>query len=320
MAEQALNLTSSIGAVWPPVISTNDRIKGFCDEAVITPEDAENFATEFVHSQQDACQDASISRVSIRTIASLEAVRSLDELGVPLEAAMPIKGSNDRIIVYAGWNAPERTISEDWLQRHHKVLNQIVTASLTPQHRFIDMRPQVIDRRTSEAVKEKMIDRFVGLYAFFGYDEQDVEDLLFNPANTIAYIEDDEGIVSTAMAERATLNIKGHGQTEVAEITEAITRPSERGKGFYRAISGYLGNQLLNDRDPLDVIYGESNLAVSGVLIAAHQNGRRFSYFDRERLAVNQPAFGIIQQNFKVEDGQEDRSYNDFALSYFPLD
>jgi hypothetical protein len=56
-----------------------------------------------------------------------------------------------------------------------------------------------------------------------------------------------------------------------------------------------------------------------GVLIVVHHNGRRVSYFDRARLGITREDFGILQQNFQVLDGVEDRPYNDFALSYIPL-
>lgn len=165
-----------------------------------------------------------------------------------------------------------------------------------------------------------MIQRFIELYAAFGYNGVDVEDLLNNPLNTIAYVEDEEGVVSTALAERALIEVNGFRPLRIAEITEAVTRVKDRGRGLYRAISGYLVDSLVEDQEkPLNIIYGESNLAMKGVLISAHHNGRRFSYFDAGSLGLKHPHFGILQQNFHVEDGTEKRPYNDFALSYVPI-
>ncbi len=320
MREQPENQTSSIGAVWPPIVSSNNRIKGFYEELVDTPQDTESFIQEFNRHQAAAESHPEVDRLSIRTLASVGSIAMFDSAGISLEGAMPIRGNKDLAIVYAAWNGVERTINEEQLAGHHDVLTQAVATPLKPAHALTDFRPAIIDRHTTDAEKSNMIEKFVDLYGTFGYDESDVEDILLNPANTIAFIEDEEGVVSTAMAERIVLPIEGHGDIRIAEVTEAITRHEMRGKGFYRAISRYLVDQLLDDDEqPLDVLYGESNLAVNGVLVAAHQNGRRFSYFDRERFGVRQAGFGVIQQSFKVEDNSEQRPYNDFALSYFPL-
>jgi hypothetical protein len=121
------------------------------------------------------------------------------------------------------------------------------------------------------------------------------------------------------MAEQATIPIEGYGDLRITEITEAATRPSDRGKGFYTAVSADLIDTLRGQiQTPPDVIYGECNLAMRGVIVAAHLNGRKFSFYDQSLLGVNQPYFGILRQNFKVEDNTEQRTYNDFALSYFP--
>ncbi len=125
------------------------------------------------------------------------------------------------------------------------------------------------------------------------------------------------------MAEKATITINGFGELSLVEITEASTHPDYRQRGLYRAVSGYLIQHLVSlcrdDAVPIDVLYGESNLAMPGVVIAAHQNGRRFSYFDRDSLGCDNSAFGILPQNFAVADGVETRDYNDFAVSYIPL-
>ncbi len=46
----------------------------------------------------------------------------------------------------------------------------------------------------------------------------------------------------------------------------------------------------------------------------------RNTEFSRWALGVRQLDFGILQQNFRIEDGVETRKYNDFALSYVEMD
>ena len=284
MSEQAANQTSSIGAVWPPAPSSNNRIKGFYDRLVATPEDADEFLNIFADYKSQAQEHPEVGRLSIRALTGTDIIPLLDSAGVTLEGALPVRGTDEAAIVYVGWNAPERTASEDRIIGHRRLLYETIVSpvEVSTEHHLDNIEPRIIDRYTDDAAKDAMVERFADLYDSFGYDKDDAHDLLHNPVNTIAYIEDEEGIVSTAMAERADVPIEGYGMVKITEITEAITRPSSRGKGYYRAISGHLVGELLDSsREQPDVLYGESNLAVRGVLIAAHQNGRRFSYFDR---------------------------------------
>ena len=159
------------------------------------------------------------------------------------------------------------------------------------------------------------------MFDIFGYDEADVAEILNNADNTIIYLEVDGEVVSTAMAERAQIPIAGFGALELYEVTEASTLPNLRELGLYKIASGLLLEHLLNQQatSPVHAIYGESNLAMPGVLIAGHKNGRRFNFFDRRRLSISNPNFGLLQQNFHIDDGREQRPYNDFAVSYLPL-
>jgi len=317
--------TSSIGAVWPPVVSSNNRIKGFYDTTVTSQQEVDEFALAFSDYQSEVSHSPHLDRLSIRVVASLGAISTLEDRGVSLEAAMPIRGSGDLAVVYTGWNGPERRASDDALRLHHLLLGDVVRM---PQHdsdgaeRLHEQgfTPRVIDHATPDRDKRSMVERFANLYSAFGYSVAEVEELLLNPANTIAYVENEEGVVSTGMAERATVSVDGFGDLHMAEITEAFTLPAYRKLGLYQAISGNLLARLLDPASPrLEVIYGESNLAMPGVVIAAHKNGRRMSYLDREDLRVREPNFGILQQSFHIEDGEEMRRYNDFAVSYVPF-
>jgi hypothetical protein len=323
--ERIINPTSSVGAAWPPEIASNNRMRGFYDSVVKTSADIETFASHFNRYQAEVADHPEIDRLSIRAVVSVGAIATIDCFGINLEGAMPIRGNDELMIVYTAWNDTSRRASEEKLSKHRDFLSITAekdrdmtdrTAHLLAQ----GFMPKVIDQFTPRDQKQSMTGRFADLYSAFGYTESEVKELLLNPVNMIAYIEDDQGVVSTAMAERAVIAIKGHGDIKMAEITEAFTLPSHRERGLYQSISGYLINRLVKENSgPLDVIYGESNLAMPGVVIAAHKNGRCFSYLDREELGVSRPNFGILQQNFHVQDGEESRRFNDFALSYVPL-
>jgi len=326
MTEREINPISSVGATWPPAEATNNRIRGFYESTVETPSDINTFVSEFEHYKNDLANHPDFDRLSIRTVASLGAISAFDQAGLAIEGAMPIRSQDELMVVYTAWNHPTRRASEEKLGEHREFLGKVATEDRDTHDKVANLNsrgfiPRMIGPSTPEAEKAALVSRFTELYGAFGYDQSQVEELLLDPANTIAYIEDETGVISTAMAERAEIKVEGLGDLTMAEITEAFTLPRRRKEGLYMLISGYLTAQLVEgSHQTLDVLYGEGNLAVPGVVIAAHQNGRRLSYMDREWLGITQPNFGILEQNFHVSDGEETRRFNDFALSYVPLD
>ncbi|MEO5627470.1 MAG: hypothetical protein ABIQ89_01120 [Candidatus Saccharimonadales bacterium] len=323
---QSIDTVSSVGAVWPPIVSSNERLKGFYDNPVVTEGSLDTFINDFTSYIAKAEDGAETSRLSIRLVANSGALAVLNSAGINVEGALPIRGQDELLMVYTAWNSHERTVPDTTLEQHGQLLGNIAAnatagfdavAKLTEQ----GFSPQVVDRTTSTITKQSLIPKFTELYSVFGYDEADVETIFNNPNNTVAYVEDAEGIVSTVMAERAIIPLEDFGNLEVVEITEAITRPSARGRGLYAGVSGFLTGSIMADSGNLPhIIYGESNLAAPGVLKAAHSNGRRFNHLDASTHNHKALGFGILQQSFKVEDGTEQRAFNDFALTYIPLD
>ncbi len=323
MIEQRLDQTSSIGAAWPPTEATHERIRGFYERALVADQVTESFIEQFEGYKEETRIKDGFSRLSIRAIANSEAIQKLAHSGVSLEGALPISGHDDMHVVYAFWNDSERSISDvDALGHGQTLLNVTGTPHPREDHTWVDqmdfLSSHIVDKNTPVEEKRLLIAEFTSLYDTFGYDANDVEHMLMNPDNTFAYIENEEGIISTALAERGTVDNQDIGPINLVEITEAITKEDQRGRGYYTAISGILTERLRKDPE-VDILYGESNLAMIGVLKAAHANGRRFSHFDAPLYGLAQGTFGILQQNFKVEDGAEQRPYNDFALSYVPL-
>jgi len=312
---------SSIGASWPPIEASNNRLRGFYDLPVNDQAEAVNFANEFFYYQSVVTDHPSIDRLSIRLITDIRQLAILESLGVTIEAAIPLRSNPDQLLTYTAWNAPARQASEADLQRHWQLLTRtVITAEPQRANLPHGLTAQIIDEQVPDEARLALSPAFAELYANFGYNPDETAELVTNPANTIAYIADETGILSTAMAERATIKLTGQSDLELAEVTEAITRPDQRGNGLYTAISDHLVRHLLEHQTlALDALYGESNLAMVGVIRAARHNGRRFSFQDRRQLGINQPYFGILPQNFHVTDGQETRPYNDFALSYYPL-
>jgi hypothetical protein len=321
--------TSSIGAVWPPEPVAHERLRGFYTRGVVQTEtDCQQIADVYASTISQLNDHPDLTRMTIRFLVETPHLHMLEKLGVNIEAAIPIcTDDEDVVLAYAGYNAAERTAGDDTLRMHGNLLRKIVLKDQPEDRDRTDrlesagINAGIIDASTTSQQRHALQGQFLRMYGIFGYDETDVAEILHNDDNTIIYLEVDGEVVSTAMAERAQIPIAGFGDLELCEVTEASTLPYLRELGLYKIASGLLLEHLLNRQStsPVHAIYGESNLAMPGVLIAGHKNGRRFSFFDRGRLGISNPNFGLLQQNFHIEDGREQRPYNDFAVSYLPL-
>lgn len=324
----AVSQTSSIGANWPPIASTHNRLRGFYDRAVLRSEQEVNeFADEFEAWRLNMDP---LDRLTVRAMTGIGNLPLLETVGLHLEAVIPLVVRNEELAVaYIGWNGPQRRINEVYLARHHQLLSSAINRAIDTEDRVSELaaqgfEPMIVNGTTPERRKVSLVSAFTDMYGAFGYDQSDVEQILLNPDNTIAYIAEGSRVISTSMAEKGRIAINGLSSFNIVEITEASTRIEYRRQGLYKAISGYLIQRLIEDNNdgtsPISAIYGENNLAMPGVVFAAAENGRRFSYFDAPFFGITQPFFGILPQSFKVEDGVETRPYNDFALSYVPLE
>lgn len=323
-------IAGSIGATWPPISASNNRLRGIYNEkAIDSASDVRDFAEVF-QGYQEMLEEPGFDRLSIRLVASIGATALLGEQGVPVEGALPFRRDGEQLaLVYAGWNSPDRSVPESTYYNHRQLLGSVVQYPPREEspERLLERKgyePRLISRETLSEERAALVSSFTELYAAFGYNQEETEELLLSPSSTIGYIEQDGRVVSTAMAEAGVVNVDGVGDVHMVEMTEAFTRPEYRGQGLYEAISGYVLRLVMSERQEgrreLDVLYGESNLAMPGVLHAARANGRRFNHFDAVRFGVCNRNFGILPQNVTVRDGAETRPYNDFALTYIPLD
>jgi hypothetical protein len=319
MSEQLHPVARPINTMWPPTLASNDRLKGFYHRVVDSCDEAHEFSDMLSTYEALYFESGVCTKISMRAVASLGAISTLDEIGVTLEGALPIRGHNDLFVLYAAANRPSRRASDKQLLEQGNLLKTI-TSQPPADRTHHELEARILGDSSSKVCGDTMLGEFTSLYKVFGYTKEQVADIVHDPNNTIAYLSDENGVVSTSLAERTSVAIQDFGILEMIEITDAVTRRNARGQGHYRRISGFLLDHLLErDAGTLSVLHGENNLAMPYGLHAAHKNGRRFNYFDRERVAVNQPGFGILQQNFHIADSAETRRYNDFALSYVNL-
>ena len=323
---------------WPPVPVSNNRRRGFYTNGVLdSRRSAQAFAEEFEALGREL-EELPEDRLSVQLVASQGGLAQLKLPPERLETFIPIAGT-ELGIVFIGLNLATRQMSREALTQN---ISQIKTAaSGSPQDvsTFTFRNPRTefsLTKRGRSSIDggSWLAHRRGQLYReFFGYSGDDVAEVFRHDGNIFADLgihkqidseTADLDLASTALAEPLRVTVDGIEPLQIYEITDAATNPRYRGRGLYSAISGFLIRHLVELRNSgevqVDAIFGESNLAQPGVVMAAHKNGRRFSYFDRQRLGIENPAFGILPQNFSVNDGTETRSYNDFAVSYVPLD
>lgn len=330
MLEQNMNQTSSIGACWPPEQASHQRLRGFYDHALYSGADVEQFTEQFEHHARSA-QEQELTRTTIRAVVDAAMIRRIHDAGVRVEAAMPIADHDGRWVAYMARNDEDRSMGVDAVVGHEERLAMRPISrereDWVRSGRGLWLPEGIVHPRTSPAAREQLVPRFTELYEAFGYTEDDVAELVTSPNNIIAYLEHEDQIVSTAMAEVGRVMVNGFGVLTMAEITEGITREDFRRTGLYRRVTAALVRRIVGVGPAavggLHVLFGECNLNMPGVLLAARENGREFSRdrTDRGRrlgLPVD-PTFGMLEQNFRVEDGVETRPYNDFALSWIPL-
>ncbi len=324
------SLTSSIGADWPPVHGTNERIRGFYPQTVESDADVLDFIDEFESLQRLTEQADGVDRLSIRVVASAGMIATMHARGVHIEGTLPVAHKDRELyIAYTAWNDPARRMDDERLSQHHRIIDAVMQRPRIyddPREtlRSKGFEPRVIDGSVPAEDRIAEAPKFFDLYGRFNYDQADVRALLTDPTNTIAYVEDEHGLASTVLAERADVEVDGCGTIRLVELTEAVTRPELQGHDLYRAVSGIVTRaiveaNMLQPEQPVNVLYGESNLSSPGVIFAAWKNGRNIAYNDGILFGIDRPSFGILEQNFSVDDGNEDRKYNDFALTYYPL-
>lgn len=302
----------------------------FYQEAVLSDSTVEAFADEFERTQREAEASADIGRISLVALATPESIMQLDRRGINVEGALPVVDAtspDELYVTYTAWNKPDRRMSDTDVAKHNKTLKTAseirdVIISRDVLHDE-GLTPKLITGGTPDGLREQLLPRLAECYACFGYNTDEVEEILMNPANVLAYLQNESGdIASTALAERASIATDRPEPLSITEITDAFTAPDYRGRGLYRIVSRILVDHLLDEQGSTPtpkLIFGEVNLKAPGALLAAGQNGRVFSHDEGWRFGIRRPDFGILAQNFRIDEITTDKRYNDFALTYVKM-
>src|SRR5690606_36815857 len=133
---------------------------------------------------------------------------------------------------------------------------------------------EILQLSEDELEYENQVDQMTALYERFGWNRDEVVELLQNPDNIISVAKHEGRIVSAGIAEIASIPI-GNESLRIAEITEAATLEEFGGNGFYTGVSAKLLEELARRskensiyNGPIDLVFGECNGLSLGVLKA----------------------------------------------------
>ena len=332
--EQETKDTSSIGPQWPPKESSFNRIKGIDNRGVIRDSntfiDTVDEVKKLISTHIDNPEDA-IDRLSIRLIAENDVwYENLDQVVDLGEVIIPLSGTNSAFenssIIYLGANSASRLSDECDLE---KAFNNVGIATQKEEVAF----SEAINRATGQGFELSILqlsDRMISidiqnqmalLYKRFGWEKQDVIDILSKPLNIIAVARFGDEIVSAGIAEVSSVNFGDCTSLRMAEITEAATAENYQKKGLYSSVASKLMIELVDlslnnriDGGQIDLVFGECNGNEQGVLKAVKSLGRTFSYEVVKK--ANLPFKGYLPQHVPIAGAARNTKYNDLFPAF----
>lgn len=305
---------SSIGSVGEPVFDAhNNRVRGFYSSVVDNPYQIDS-AMEKARRLMDKTGS---SRISLRFVvetgsypmrkyesnatglwlpASREyepAAESLHVKSLPLgnwrnragieTIPIPIRGWDGCGIVYLGENRTDRIEPDDVRQREIELVKEsIKTASARdPFHRAHSngYRVELHHGITNDKDVRKLHELYTSVYRdyVFPLTEDNVAELVQNPESITAFIRGrDNDIAAAAVAEIARIPINGKNLL-VCEISDEATHPNYRGNGLNQACVQSLVDELLKNKEELNLIYAEDRAVSRGVNQQSANLGWRFA-------------------------------------------
>ena len=324
--------TSSIGGVGPPRHASFGRLKGFYIGGVVNDNRHYSAAIrEFLDGRArlhwHESDSSPYTRVQYRAICDGNFIRKISERISPwVEAVVPLTPGifgEDPVLVYFSENAPSRQSSKaDFL----KIRENISRASGQPRRTVSELTAKseingytisiLSDKERHQSGVHKDV---YALYERFGWNEENVAELLGNPDNIIGVARKEDAIVAAGIGEIASIPVNG-AIFRIAELTEAATRSDHERNGCYAAISTTI---LLAIREQsqrrnvlggeIDVIFGESNGLSEGVLRVAVSQGRTFSTDTTARFGF--PGSGILRQQVPISGPVRETEYNDLLVT-----
>lgn len=301
---------SSVGrAVWPPEEATEQRKKGILNRVLETADDLSSIITEFQNMPFDEATtrytarifvtDSLLKRKDIKAAICeyVEAILPLASCGIP--------DLEDCCMVYIGKNADTRKADPQELQHQLKFAKEVYSGESASKEKN-SVNGYRIEQVADEMKKDANLQhQYAELYQAFGWNEDQVVELLTNHSNTLVAAFDGDRLISAGMAERAELTIERNSRLlpfVMYEVTEAATVEEYRGKGLYTSVAKKIMRILANG--DANIVYAESNLSAPGVLLAGQRQGRRSAVQSAELFGYPPRS---LEQHVRISGGSHDQ-------------
>lgn len=326
--------TSSIGPQWPPQESSFDRIKGIDNRAIIRDKTSFCEAVGLIKDLRNSfilSDKSRLDRLSVRLFVQNDVwMKNLDYIEDMGDVVIPLlntsKEFNDVSILYLGANSPDRqpnqieldrclSYAQDAMQREALSYREIVDRVHTQGYRLATLRAKV------RATDNEIIDQMHGLYERFGWNRDEVIEIMGKETNIIAVAFEGEKIISAGIAETSMVNFKDGNNFRMAEITEAATDSNYKSKGLYSAVAAHLMHELalMSTTNSIfggsiDLVFGECNGNEPGVLKAVRSLGRTFAKEISDSWHL--PFRGYLPQHVPIAGAPRSTKYNDLFPTF----
>jgi len=301
--------TSSTGErVYPPKPVSEMRKKGIYPSVVSLPRDLSNLASELGAFPFDA----DTSRFTVRYFVENGALNSLSpeersNVEQYIEGIVKLEGDGEAFqdcsVIYMGKNSQSRRTTSELFKT--EIATELrVFSSKSPEKKYDYSDFTFREISSHDKVDPKIIDQYEELYKAFGWNRDQVTQILQNPTSILIGAFEGDRLVSSGMAERAEFDIERNGVPHkfvMYEITEAATNIDYRGRGIYSKIARNLLKALANT--DTDLVYGECNAQSPAVLQASHSLGRTSSI---QALAEFGFPPKLLEQHVRIAAGPND--------------
>jgi hypothetical protein len=268
-----------------------------------------------------------VVRLLMRSHQLSEVLERSEVLSRNLEVSIPVGESGESQIVMAMWginNHDERT--NDPIEAMQRDTTYCDDANANLAERTLNLR--ALGYRFTDSLEEIDTEEIFSLWhPIFDWSRQDIDSLrervngqqgIISTDRSVWFsaVQNEDRVVSLAMAERLDLPLGNGESVPIIESTEWCVRNGWYGQGLGVGAVSFVQVQVVRDLRGLShppVILAETNFTSRADRIG-HQTGMIVGSRVFEGHAVTQ----ILQQNVAVGDGLRPERLRDFTMMYIP--
>ncbi len=308
---------SSIGHVGEePVVSPSSRLKGFLTQVVDEHSLAAFKETFDTYRARVLDPSSAETRLSLRVVCRNTVVNEVPAR----EALIPL--DEELSLAYLGVNAPARTLPVAERERLDALRRSAAGSSgrngRADVGALVERFQRAFSRGYSVSVASSPDQRatllalhsqeIASLLSQFGYDHDDVVEIVEDPANLVGVARYRGDVVGIAVAETVDVALRGTANPvalRLAELTDSSIDGAHTGSSLQLLIHVKLIGSLVAREAPLDVIFSEStyegslhNAATLGRTFAGRLPNHAIINSDRSAAVSSIPAYRSLEVTY----------------------